>query len=130
MHGVKFRYATDVAARPALLEPFDRIIIATGAEYRHRLLGHLANWMLDRGLARAPGMVRLFSSTKLRNWFYYEARVGTGSRFKALARPDQRVSVIGDAIRAGKSKDAISSAFEAALLPQNVSLLELNPIPS
>ncbi len=130
MHGVEFRYATDVAARPALLEPFDRIVIATGAEYRYRRLGHLANWMLDRGLARAPGMVRLFSSTKLRNWFYYEARVGTGSRFRALARPDQRVSVIGDAIKAGKSKDAISSAFEAALLLQNVSLPELNPIAS
>ncbi len=40
------------------------------------------------------------------------------------------MSVIGDAVKAGKSKDAIASAFEAALLPQNVSLLELNPIPS
>jgi hypothetical protein len=33
-----------------------------------------------------------------------------------LARPDQRVIVIGDAARAGKSKEAIASAFEAALL--------------
>ena len=76
MHGVKFRYATDVTAHPALLEPFDRIVIATGADYRHRRLGRLALWMLDHGLARAPGMVRLFSSPKLRHWFYYEARVG------------------------------------------------------
>jgi dimethylglycine catabolism A len=130
MHGVKFRYATDVVARPALLEPFDRIVIATGAEYRHRGLGRIANWILDHDLARAPGMMRLFSSPKLRNWFYYEARVGTGSRFRALARPGQRVSVIGDAMRAGKSKDAITSAFDAALLPQKVSLLELDPIQS
>ena len=42
MHGVKFRYATDVTAHPALLEPFDRIVIATGADYRHRLFGRLA----------------------------------------------------------------------------------------
>jgi dimethylglycine catabolism A len=130
MHGVQFRYATDVAARPALLEPFDRIVIATGAEYRHHRLGRLATWMLDRGLARAPGTVRLFSSPKLRNWFYYEARVATGSRFRALARPGQHVSVIGDAVKAGKSKDAIASAFEAALLPQRVDLLELSPIHS
>ena len=75
-------------------------------------------------------MVRLFSSPKLRDWFYYEARVGTGSRFRTLARPGQRVSVIGDAVKAGKSKDAIASAFEAALLPQQVGILELDPIHS
>jgi hypothetical protein len=33
-----------------------------------------------------------------------------------MARPGQSVTVIGDAIRAGKSKQAIASAFEAALL--------------
>jgi len=33
-----------------------------------------------------------------------------------MARPDQRVIVIGDAARAGKSKEAIASAFDAALL--------------
>ena len=128
--GVKFRYATDIAARPALLEPFDRIVIATGAEYRHPRFGRLATWILDHGLARAPGMARLFSSPQLRNWFYYEARVGTGSRFRALVRPGQKLSVIGDAVRAGKSKDAITSAFEAALLPQKASILQLGPIQS
>jgi 2,4-dienoyl-CoA reductase-like NADH-dependent reductase (Old Yellow Enzyme family) len=130
MHGVKFRYATDVAARPALLEPFDRIVIATGADYRHRLFGRLATWILEHRLARAPGMMRLFSSPKLRDWFYYEARVATGSHFRTLARPGQRVSVIGDAVKAGKSKDAIASAFDAALLPQKAGLVELDPIHS
>ena len=38
------------------------------------------------------------------------------ARFEALARPGQAVTVIGDAVRAGKSKQAIASAFEAALL--------------
>jgi hypothetical protein len=33
-----------------------------------------------------------------------------------LIRPGQHVIVIGDAARAGKSKDAIASAFKAALL--------------
>jgi hypothetical protein len=36
--------------------------------------------------------------------------------FTALARPGQIVTVIGDAVSAGKSKQAITSAFEAALL--------------
>jgi hypothetical protein len=52
----------------------------------------------------------------VRDWFYFKARRGTAPRFRHLALPDQRVIVIGDATRAGKSKDAIASAFEAALL--------------
>jgi hypothetical protein len=35
---------------------------------------------------------------------------------RSLARPGQKVVVIGDAARAGKSRDAIAGAFEAALL--------------
>ena len=53
---------------------------------------------------------------KLRDWFYYRARTATGERFSRLARPGQTVMVIGDAAKAGKSKEAIASAFEAALL--------------
>ncbi|HEX3506315.1 MAG TPA: NAD(P)-binding protein [Xanthobacteraceae bacterium] len=128
MHGVKFRYATDVTTHPVMLEPFDRIVIATGAEYRHPWLGDLTTRMLDYGLARSLGLRRLFESPKLRNWFYYEARVATGMRFVKLVRPGQKVSVIGDAVRAGKSKDAIASAFEAALLPQKGDSLELHAI--
>ena len=128
--GVKFHYATDIAAHPALLEPFDRIVVATGANYRHRGFGHLATWMLDRGLARAPCMARLFSAPKLRNWFYYDARIATGDRFRKFVRPGQKISVIGDAVRAGKSKDAIASAFAAALLPQSVELRESGSIRS
>jgi hypothetical protein len=52
----------------------------------------------------------------MRNWFYYQARRGTALRLRHLAHPGQRVIVIGDAARAGKSKEAIAGAFEAALL--------------
>ena len=52
----------------------------------------------------------------MRNWFYYQARRGTAPRLRHLTRPGQRVIVIGDAARAGKSKEAIAGAFEAALL--------------
>ena len=51
-----------------------------------------------------------------RDWFYYRARRGTAERLRRLANEKQAVVVIGDAVRAGKSKPAIASAFEAALL--------------
>ena len=113
--GVVFRLATDVNALPGLLAPFDRVVVAAGAEYRFGL-GPLAEWLLDHGLARAPGLRRLLSQSALREWFYYRARRGTGERFRHLAAPGQKFVVIGDAVEAGKSKPAITSAFEAALL--------------
>ena len=113
--GVQFRFGTDAAAASALLAGFDTIVIATGADYRFGLRP-VANWFLDSGIARARGIARLFKSPSLRNWFYYTARRGTAPQFRNLARAGQRVLVIGDAARAGKSKDAIGSAFDAALL--------------
>jgi len=113
---VVFRFQTDVHAQPELLAPFDRIVIATGADYRYGL-GPLARAALACGAGRWPGMWRVFSQAKVRDWFYHRARRATGDTFRALARPGQTVVVIGDAVQAGKSKPAISSAFEAALLP-------------
>ena len=62
------------------------------------------------------GLSRLMADPKLRDWFYYRARVATGERFRGSRGPGQTVMVIGDAAKAGKSKEAIASAFEAALL--------------
>jgi 2,4-dienoyl-CoA reductase-like NADH-dependent reductase (Old Yellow Enzyme family) len=115
MKNVALCFSTDVTATPELLTPFDRIVIATGAAYRFGL-GPLVRAVLDSRLARAPGLSRLFGSEALRDWFYYKARRGTAARFKLLARPGQRVTIIGDAAGAGKSKQAITSAFGAALL--------------
>jgi hypothetical protein len=113
--GVEFRFGSDVADRPELLEPFDRVVVATGAAYRFGL-GPIAKGLLDCGAARWPGASRLFSAPGFRDWFYYRGRRGTAERFKPLARPGQTVVAIGDAVAAGKSKPAIASAFEAALL--------------
>jgi threonine dehydrogenase-like Zn-dependent dehydrogenase len=113
--GVQFHFATDAAAAGALLAGFDRIVIATGASYRFGLRA-MTKWLLDSGIARAPGITRLLKSPPVRNWFYYRARSGSAPRFRHLARPGQRVIVIGDAASAGKSKEAIASAFAAALL--------------
>jgi len=113
--GVEFRFATNVTGQPGLLAPFDRIVIATGAQYRFGL-GPVATTMLDWGAGRWPGVSRLLSMPAVRDWFYYQARQGTAERFVRLAKPGQIVVAIGDAVEAGKSKQAIASAFEAALL--------------
>jgi hypothetical protein len=115
MKGVLFRFGTDVAVDPSVLTPFDRIVIATGAAYRFGL-GPFAAWALDNGAARWPGIAQLLSNAKLRDWFYHRGRRATAGRFKALAHGRQIISVIGDAAQAGKSKQAIASAFDAALL--------------
>jgi dimethylglycine catabolism A len=113
--GVTFRYSADVTKAPDLLEPFDRIVIASGARYRFGL-GPLARLMLDWGATRWPGVAQLFSNDAVRDWFYHRARRATGEALKALAKPEQQVVLIGDALSPGKSRPAIASAFEAALL--------------
>ena len=100
---------------PELLAPFDRIVIATGAEYRLGL-GRIPSLLLDAGIGRAPVLRRIFAMPAFRQWFYGSARKATGVKLKHLAREGQKVTVIGDAAVPGKSMPAIHSAFEAALL--------------
>lgn len=111
--GVAFRFSS--APESAELAAFDRVIIATGARYRYGL-GVVVRWALPRGLARRGALARLAASPRWRDWFYHRARVATGVDVLAMTRPGQRVMVIGDAGRAGKSQPAILQAFEAALL--------------
>src|SRR5262245_26091144 len=113
--GVTFRFGTNVSGQPGLLTPFDRIVIATGAQYRFGL-GPVATKLLEAGAGRWPGLAWLFSRASVRDWFYYQARQGTGERWGLLAKRGQTVIAIGDDVEAGKSKPAIASAFEAALL--------------
>jgi 2,4-dienoyl-CoA reductase-like NADH-dependent reductase (Old Yellow Enzyme family) len=117
-NNVTFRFGVDVRRNPDLLVPFDRIVIATGARYRFGL-GPLVKFLLDAGLARRPPLRNLFARPALRDWFYFKARRGSDEDLRRLARPGQTVMTIGDARKAGKSKEAIASAFSAALLQQH-----------
>jgi len=117
-NNVTFRFGVDVRRNPELLALFDRIVIATGARYRFGL-GPLAKLLLSAGLARRPPLRNLFARPALRDWFYFEARRGFDEDIRRLARPGQTVVTIGDARKAGKSKEAIASAFSAALLQQH-----------
>ncbi|MBI2291546.1 MAG: NAD(P)-binding protein, partial [Betaproteobacteria bacterium] len=118
--GVTFEYGVDGAKSPQALRGYDRIVIATGAQYRFGC-GPIIYWLLEHQWGKSQLMRKLFSSERLRNWFYYRARRATGKRYGALARPSgalarpsQKISVIGDAVRAGKGKEAIDSAFRTA----------------
>jgi glycine/D-amino acid oxidase-like deaminating enzyme len=115
LNGVVFYLGTDVRRERKALEPFDRVVIASGAYYRFGL-GWIVRAILRRGVARRRGFSWLFSSPRFRDWFYYTARRETGSRIRRLVRDKQIVMVIGDAARPGKSKEAVASAFDAALL--------------
>jgi 2,4-dienoyl-CoA reductase-like NADH-dependent reductase (Old Yellow Enzyme family) len=114
-YDVTFRFGADVRHDPDLLKPFDRIVIATGARYRFGL-GPVTKFLLNTGLARRAPLRNLFAPAGLRDWFYFKARRGSDQDIGRLARPGQTVVTIGDARKAGKSKEAIASAFSAALL--------------
>jgi dimethylglycine catabolism A len=113
--GVELRYGVDVRSAPESLEGFDRVVIAIGARWRLGL-GPVVRWLLERGAARHRLARRLLSSHAVRDWSYHRVRKATGKDLMRLAHPGQKVVVIGDALRAGKSAPAILSAFEAALL--------------
>ena len=113
--GVTFRYGVDVTAQPDSLAPFDRIVIATGASYRFGL-GPIVVKALTWGAGRWPGIRSWLANAAVRDWFYHRARRPTAERFRRLRRPGQIVMAIGDAALPGKSKVAIASAFQAALL--------------
>ena len=97
-----------------MLADFDRVVFATGARYRHGLGAGVAI-LLNAGWGRSGPVKRLFGSSRLRDWFCYSARQATGEGMKRLARREQKVTVIGDAAKAGKSKEAIADAYRAAL---------------
>jgi 2,4-dienoyl-CoA reductase-like NADH-dependent reductase (Old Yellow Enzyme family) len=111
---VQLELGTEVADASELLNRgFDRVVVATGARYRHRL-GPLFQFSLDRGWARSVVFRRLFEASSVRDWFYYRAREPALPKLGKL--PADKVQVIGDAASPGKTRDAVESAFNAALL--------------
>ena len=120
--GVTFRFGTEVSGEMELLAAFDRIVVATGAAYRFGL-SLVARTMLDSGLARSRPISRFLSSPRFRDWFYYRGRRPTAELLRGLQSGNQIIIAIGDAVRPGKSKEAIASAFETALLAHDSSTL-------
>lgn len=110
---VTFLYDVDIERRPEILRDFDRVVIATGARYRLGMNG-IITFILNRNWGKSWVARKLFAYRSLRNWFYYKARKPTGQKYRQWVGAGQTVTVIGDALRAGKSKEAIDSAYVAA----------------
>ncbi|WP_308818794.1 oxidoreductase [Pseudonocardia alni] len=114
--GVRFRYGSEAAGDD--LRGADLVVVATGAHYRFGL-GAVVPRLLRTRAARSRAAARLFASPRIRDALYYRLRIGRGAE---LARrlpvdPGSTVLVVGDAARAGKAREAITSAFDAALAP-------------
>jgi hypothetical protein len=116
--GVGFRFGTRLTRDSPLLAEADTVVLATGARYRGRT-GPLVRALLRSGRLKSPTGRRIFADPRLRALFYHRARAATGAsvqRELGLAADDRReVIVIGDAAAPGKAREAISSAFAAAL---------------
>ncbi|RZT85740.1 2,4-dienoyl-CoA reductase-like NADH-dependent reductase (Old Yellow Enzyme family) [Pseudonocardia sediminis] len=115
--GVRFRYGSEATGDD--LRGADLVAVATGADYRFGL-GAVVPRLLRTRAARSGAAARLFASARVRDSLYYRLRTGRGA---ALARrlplePGTEVLVLGDAARAGKAREAITSAFDAALAPR------------
>ncbi|MCM3847009.1 hypothetical protein ND486_12490 [Pseudonocardia sp. DR1-2] len=114
--GVRFRYGSEATGDD--LRGADLVVVATGAHYRFGL-GAVVPRLLRTRAARSRAAARLFASPRIRDALYYRLRTGRGAE---LARrlpvdPGSTVLVVGDAARAGKAREAITSAFDAALAP-------------
>ncbi len=112
--GVAFRFGVDAAQDPEALAPFDRVVFATGARYRYGL-GALVPALLAAGWGHSRLARRIFASQGVRDWFYARARRGRAVQSLRPARAGQKVLAIGDAAAPAKGKQAIESAFRAAL---------------
>jgi hypothetical protein len=109
---VVFRFGTGISNVQDVSRDFDRIVVATGARYRLGM-GRLVYRLLESGWGKSRLARRVFGSPRVRDWFYYRAR---RSAVPKLGKLDPgRVMVIGDAAAPGKTRDAIESAFKAAL---------------
>ena len=80
---------------------------AVGGTLRALLQADAGRWPLFRGLLSHP---------RLRGWLYRRARRATGPALQARLGTHRTVTVIGDAAAPGKTREAVTSAFEAALL--------------
>ena len=108
---VQFRFDTRITDVAAIAEGFDRVVVATGARYKAGLAG-LATGLLRLRVGKTALARRAFSSARVRDWFYYDARRSVVPNLGKL--DGGQVLVIGDAARPGKTREAVESAFKAA----------------
>ena len=115
--GVHFQMGVHLQENDPRLTGFDRIVIATGANYRFGF-SWLVKILLHPWIADLPVMHRIFASDALKNWFYYKARAPLVPNWIIEKKMAPKIEIIGDAKVAGKSDSAIQGAFFLALHKQ------------
>ncbi len=113
-HGAQFKMSVDIQSQPDILQPFDRIVFATGAKYRYGL-GVWVYLCLKTPLRHLAILDRIFQKTSFKNWFYTKARISLTTDWQQLVGDQQKYHIIGDANTPGKSDAAIHDAYVLAL---------------
>ena len=111
--GVILKTGIDPLSDPSCLEGYDWIVVATGARLPLGL-DHVVRPLLKAGLFQQGWLKRLFSQDSIRSYFYYHLRQATGAFGQSRLKTSARISVIGDAAKAGKAHEAIRSAYDLA----------------
>ena len=108
---VHFRYGCGVTAISDIATDFDHIIIATGATYR--LGSTVAIYgFLKTSWCRSRFFRWMFGLSFVRDIFYYRLRKSVRPSIAGVDAA--RVTLIGDALTPGKTREAIATAFAAA----------------
>lgn len=110
--GVRIRRATDPVADRGLLDGFDHVVVATGARYRFGV-GPIITGVLRMRLARKAPLRTIAGSDAARDWFYHRLRRAAGLEVERHIAPGASVEIIGDAGLAGKTEEAVLTAYEA-----------------
>ena len=107
---VEFKFNSKVDAKA--LKGFDQIVVATGARLPLGLTPVIFR-LLDFGIGGTALAKWIFKKKCFRDWLYYKGRKSTAQQSE-LEHPCETI-IIGDAIRPGLAREAIASAFAAAL---------------
>lgn len=111
--GVIFEMQKDVLETPSLLIGFDHVVVASGARYRWGT-GPMINAALQSGLVKRGFLKRIAENKTVRSYFYTRLRAGRSSDIRSILNGSLSIEIIGDALKPGRSEEAIRSAYEAA----------------
>lgn len=108
-----FEMQKDVLEIPSLLSGFDHVVVASGARYRWGT-GSIINAALQSGLVKRGFLKRIAENKAVRNYFYTRLRAGRSDDIRSIQNGSLSIELIGDALKPGRSEEAIRSAYEAA----------------
>lgn len=111
--GVVFEMQKDALQNPSLLTGFDHVVVAIGARYRWGL-GPIMNVALQSGFMRRGPLKRMAENKSVRNYFYTRLRAGRADNIRSIQNGSLSIEIVGDALKPGRSEEAIRSAYEAA----------------